>query len=175
MYRPVPLCDISQVVRTGTYDSIVQVGTGRYVPVRTDMYQVYRIPDDHFVGAKNDKEICADHEYLQPLIILIHTLTYSYIRVYTCTYSYILVHTTKQHYVLRIRLDSPCNDVLSLLHACAAHCSQHPSFPSQAGLATPKLPQPRVDLIDIAAPLSVRSAASAQPYGKPVSLRLLNM
>ena len=46
MYRPVPLCDISQVVRTGTYYIIVQVGTGRYVPVRTDMYQVYRIPDD---------------------------------------------------------------------------------------------------------------------------------
>ena len=45
MYRPVPLCDISQVVRTGTYYIIVQVGTGRYVPVRTDMYQVYRIPD----------------------------------------------------------------------------------------------------------------------------------
>ncbi len=45
MYQPVPLCDISQVVRTGTYFNIVQVGTGRYVPVRTDMYQVYRIPD----------------------------------------------------------------------------------------------------------------------------------
>jgi hypothetical protein len=45
MYRPVPLCDISQVVRTGTYYIILQVGTGRYVPVRTDMYQVYRIPD----------------------------------------------------------------------------------------------------------------------------------
>ena len=46
MYRPVPSCDIFQVVRTGTYYIIVQVGTGRYVPVRTDMYQVYRIPDD---------------------------------------------------------------------------------------------------------------------------------
>ncbi len=47
MYRPVQLCDISQVVRTGTYYIIVQVGTGWYVPVRTDMYQVYRpgIPD----------------------------------------------------------------------------------------------------------------------------------
>ncbi len=45
MYRPVPIFDISQVVRTGTYYIIVQVGTGRYVPVRTDMYQVYRIPD----------------------------------------------------------------------------------------------------------------------------------
>ena len=48
MYRPVPLCDISQVVRTGTYYIIVQVGTGRYVPVRNDMYQVYRIPDGLF-------------------------------------------------------------------------------------------------------------------------------
>ncbi len=46
-----------------------------------------------YVGAKKDKKICADHEYLQPLIILIHTRTYSYIRVYTCTYSYILVYT----------------------------------------------------------------------------------
>ena len=44
-YRPVLSCDIFQVVRTGTYYIIVQVGTGRYVPVRTDMYQVYRIPD----------------------------------------------------------------------------------------------------------------------------------
>ncbi len=46
MYRPVPSCDIFQVVRTGTYYIIVQVGTGRYVPVRTDMYQVYRISDE---------------------------------------------------------------------------------------------------------------------------------
>ncbi len=45
MYRPVPLCDIFQVVCTGTYYIIVHFGTGRYVPVRTDMYQVYRIPD----------------------------------------------------------------------------------------------------------------------------------
>ena len=46
IYRPVPSCDIFQVVRTGTYDSIVQVGTYRYVPVRTDINQVYRIPDE---------------------------------------------------------------------------------------------------------------------------------
>ena len=53
MYRPVPLCDISQVVRTGTYYIIVQVGTGRYVPVRTDMYQVYRIPDATAIGIRH--------------------------------------------------------------------------------------------------------------------------
>jgi hypothetical protein len=32
-----------------------------------------------YVGSKKDKKICANHEYLQPLIILIHTRTYSYI------------------------------------------------------------------------------------------------
>ncbi len=53
MYRlgPVPVCDISQVVRTGTYYITVQVGTGRYVPVRTDMYQVYRIPGQMWPAA----------------------------------------------------------------------------------------------------------------------------
>ena len=35
---------------------------------------------------KKDKKICADHEYLQPLIILIHTRTYSYILVHTRAY-----------------------------------------------------------------------------------------
>ena len=52
MYQPVPLCDIFQVVRTGTYYIIlqVQVGTGRYVPVHTDMYKVYRIPDEESSG-----------------------------------------------------------------------------------------------------------------------------
>ncbi len=51
--------------------------------------------------------------------ILVHTRTFSYILVYTRTYSYILSYNT---------VDSPCDDVLSLLHTCAVHCSQHPSF-----------------------------------------------
>ena len=33
-------------VRTGTYYNRVQGGTYRYVPVRTAIYQVYKIPDD---------------------------------------------------------------------------------------------------------------------------------
>ena len=63
------------------------------------------------------------------LIILIHTSTstYSYVvLVHTCTYAYIVIHAVMQHHVLRIRLELPCNDVLSLLHECAVHCSQHP-------------------------------------------------
>ncbi len=50
-----------------------------------------------YFGAKIDKKICADHEYLQPLIILIHTCTYSVILVHTYIYSYTLVHTIIQH------------------------------------------------------------------------------
>ncbi len=46
---------------------------------------------------------------------------------------------------------------------------------TQAGLAMSKTPQPQVYLVDIAASSSVSSCASAQPYGKPESLRLLNM
>jgi hypothetical protein len=46
----------------------------------------------------------------------------------------------------------------------------------QAWLSAPKLPQPLVDLIDIAAALSSRgAAASAHPIGKPESLLLLQM
>ncbi len=83
-----------------------------------------------YFGAKSEEKKCVDHEYLQPLIILIHTHSYLYILVHTGMYSYILVHTIIQHHVLRIRLEPPssCYDVLSLLHACAVHCSQHPSF-----------------------------------------------
>ncbi len=73
-----------------------------------------------YFWAESEKKICSDHEYLQPLIIRIRTLIYSYILVHTGIYAYILVHT--------IRLEPPCHDVLSLLHACAVHCSQHPSF-----------------------------------------------
>ncbi len=60
--------------------------------------------------------------------ILVHARTYSYILEHTGIYSYILIHTIIQHRVLRIRLELPCYEVLSLLHACAMHCSQHPSF-----------------------------------------------
>ena len=81
-----------------------------------------------YIGAESEQKICADHEYLQPLIILIRTLIYSYILVHTGIYAYILVHTIIQHYVLGIRLEPPCYDVPSLLHACAVHCLQHPSF-----------------------------------------------
>ncbi len=41
-----------------------------------------------FIGAKSDKKICADHEYLQPLIILIHTCTYSYIHLESVEFGY---------------------------------------------------------------------------------------
>ncbi len=82
-----------------------------------------------YFGAESEIN-CADHEYLQPLIILpvIRTLIYSYILVHTGIYAYILVHTIIQNYVLGIRLEPPCYDVLSLLHACAVHCSQHQFF-----------------------------------------------
>jgi hypothetical protein len=107
-------------------------------------------------------------EYLQPLIILIHTRTYSCIRVYTCTYFklYILQHTIIQH----VYFESGCQWILLAMTYCLC-CTLVPCIAdsilpccglfdsscqvSQAGLAAPKLPQPLVDLIDIAAPLSV--------------------
>ncbi len=61
-------------------------------------------------------------------------------------------------------------------------CADHSILPfwglfdgqaSQAGLATPKLPQPRVDLIDIAAPPSVHCSRVGTAIRK--ALRLLNM
>ncbi len=108
-----------------------------------------------------------------------------YILVHTCTYLYVLVHTIIQHHVLGIRLELPCDDVLSLLRVCCmlVPCIAHSILPfwglfdgqaSQAGLATPKLPQPQVDLIDIAAPPSFR-CSSVGTAMKPESLLLLNM
>ncbi len=49
-----------------------------------------------YFGAKSEKKICADHEYLQPLIILIHTRTYSYILVHTRTYYHTTLCTLNQ-------------------------------------------------------------------------------
>ncbi len=105
--------------------------------------------------------MCADHELCNPC----YTDTYSCILVHTRTFWYILVHTVIHHHVLRIRMEPPCDhdDVRALLQACVVYCSQHPSSlslldgqASQAGLAAPKLPQPRVKLVEIAAPPTVR-------------------
>ena len=49
-----------------------------------------------------------------------------------------------------------CTLVLCIAHSFLPFCGLFDGQASQAGLATPKLPQPRVDLIDIAAPPSVR-------------------
>jgi hypothetical protein len=111
--------------------------------------------------------MCRDHEYLQPLIILIITDTYSYILVHTRIYLYILVVVS---YILSyntvyfesgwIRLAMTycrcCTLVPCIAHGILPFCGLFDGQASQAGLAKPKLPQPRVDLIDIAAPLSVR-------------------
>jgi hypothetical protein len=68
---------------------------------------------------------------LQTLIILIHTSTYSYILVHTGIYVYILVHTILQHHLLGIRLEPPCDDVLSLLRVCCTlvSCIAHSILP----------------------------------------------
>ena len=110
-----------------------------------------------YIGAKNDKKICADHEYLQPLIILVHTRTYA-CQVYTRTYSYILSYNTVYFEPGWIRLAMTyCRRCTGTLVPCIADsilpfCGLFDGQASQAGLAAPKLPQPRVDLIDIAAP-----------------------
>ncbi len=104
-----------------------------------------------YFGAKNDKKICANHKYLQPLIILIHTRTYSYILVHTCTYSYILSYNTVYFESGWIRLAMTycrcCTLVQRIAHSILHFCGLFDGQASQAGLAAPKLPQPRVDLI----------------------------
>ena len=106
-----------------------------------------------FVGAKNDKKICADHEYLQPLIILIHTRTYSYIL------SNNTVYFESGWIRLAMTYCRCCTLVPCIAHSILPFCGLFDGQASQAGLAAPKLPQPRVDLIDIAAPPSVRCSS----------------
>ncbi len=115
-----------------------------------------------YFGAESEKKICADHEYLQPLIMLIHTRIFSYILVYTGIYSYIPVHTIKSGWSrLQVAMTYRLCSVCCTLEPCIAHSilpfwGVFDGQASQAGRATPKLPQPQVDLIDIAAPPSVR-------------------
>jgi hypothetical protein len=104
-----------------------------------------------YFGAKSDKKLCADHEFLQPLIILIHTRTYSYILVHTRTYSYILVHTRTYWYILSyntvyfksgwIHLAMTycrcCTLVPCIAHSILPFCGLFDGQSSQAGLPSP--------------------------------------
>jgi hypothetical protein len=94
-----------------------------------------------YFGAKSDKKICADHEYLQPLIIMIHTRTYSYILVYTCTYSYILSYNTVYFESGWIRLAMTycrcCTLVPCIAHSILPLCGLFDGQASQAGSLNP--------------------------------------
>ena len=92
--------------------------------------------------------------------VLLYTHMYSYILVYTRTYSYILSYNTMNLESGWSRLAMTyclcCTLVLCIAHSILPFWGLLDGQASQAGLAKPKLPQPRVDLIDIAAPPSVR-------------------
>ncbi len=129
-----------------------------------------------YFAAKIEKKICADHEYLQPLILLIHTTrTYSYILVHTRTYSYILSYNNMylesgwSRLAMTYCLFRVCRTLVQCItHSILPFWGLFDGQASQAGLATPKVPQPRVDLIDIAAPPSIR--CSRVGTAKPGSL-----
>ncbi len=92
--------------------------------------------------------------------ILVHTRKYAYILVHTRTYSYILSNNTVYFESGWIRLAMTycrcCTLVQCIAHSILPFCGLFDVQASQAGLAAPKLPQPRFDLIDIAAPLQPR-------------------
>ncbi len=91
--------------------------------------------------------------------ILIHTRTYSYILVYTrtltCSY-YNTVYFESGWIRLAMTYCRCYTLVPCIAHSILPFCGLFDCQASQAGLAAPKLPQPRVDLINIAAPPSVR-------------------
>ncbi len=84
--------------------------------------------------------------------ILLYSRIYSYILVYTCTYSYIQSACSR----LAMSYCLCCTLVLYIAHSILPFWGLLDGQASQEGLAKPKLPQPLVDLIDIAAPQSVR-------------------
>ncbi len=109
-----------------------------------------------YFGAKSEKKICADHEFCNPWLYWY----VSYILVHTRTYSYILSPNT-MYFI------SGWSCLVMTYYLCCTHvqCIAHSILPvwglldgqaSQAGLATPKLPQPQDDLVDIANQQSVR-------------------
>ena len=85
---------------------------------------------------------------------------YSYILVYTSTYSYIRSHNTMYlesgWICLAMTYCLCCTLVLRIAHSIIPFWGLLDGQASQAGLAKSKLPQPQVDLIDIAALQSVR-------------------
>ena len=92
-------------------------------------------------------------------------------RYISCASCYILRYTTLYFESGWNRLASPfflgCTLVLRIADSTLPLCSLIDRQAPKAGLAAPKLPQPRIEFVDIAAP--------AKPNGKPASLPLLNM
>ena len=93
---------------------------------------------------------------------------------------HIMLYTSIYHPLLRIRLEPSCKPVLARLHACAGLWLKYqPAFRESArwtgppgGLAAPKRPQPRVDLVDIAAPSSVHCCRVCAAKGEAGILAL---
>ncbi len=77
--------------------------------------------------------------------------------------------------LLAMQFGLDCTLVQCITHSILLLCSLHYAQASQTGLATPKLPQPRVTLQTLLPVRPSVAAASAQPYRKPESLRLLNI
>ena len=89
----------------------------------------------------------------------VYTGTYKYILVHTFMYTHVKVTTTFHFKSGLIRLVTPASFpttlALSVLCSFLPRSSLLDCQATQAGLAAPKLPQPQVDLIDIAAAPSV--------------------
>ncbi len=117
-----------------------------------------------YFEAKSEKKMCRSWIFATPD----YTDAYAYILVHTRTYWYILVHTRTCYHRTPWCTSNQAGAALAMTYCLCCTlvpCIAHRILPfwsffggqaSQAGHATPKLPQPRVDLIDIAAPLSVR-------------------
>jgi hypothetical protein len=107
-------------------------------------------------GINVEKNHCADHAS----DILVYTSISKYI-VYTNIRCVMQSHTTLYFESGLIRLATPTGLSTTLLPCLACiglpHCCPIDCPPSYAGPSAPKLPQPRVDFIDIAAPPSVCS------------------
>ena len=110
--------------------------------------------------------------------------------IYTSIYQYILVCTITTHVFIQIRLEPPCYAVSSPLPSRAVHLLQRSASPyyghslfdghtTQARLSATKLPVichcRGFASYTLLPRLPSTAAESAQPNGKPESLRLLNL
>jgi hypothetical protein len=110
------------------------------------------------------------------MYIQVYTFMIKYIKVYTVIYAYKTVSTFIHFESGLIRLAMPASfpSTLEPFVACSFLPLSSPldCQTTQAGLAAPKLPQPGVNLVDIAAPSSVCSSKVSSTVRKARILAL---